>query len=206
VEQLVSRTAIAKQNKYLLRQQHNFRIAADAVVEAWRDRPEVQAVVLFGSVAVPLWKEVPRFPEYRRKRIAVWHECKDVDLAVWLSRTDELNGLRKAKARALSRLFDERGVGVASHQMDIFVMELGSDRYLGRLCDFARCPNDKRECLVEGCGAVGHLRQHEGFVLSPDALAEDRTIPLFDRKTNLVRRAVDVPVTGKEEDSDAGLA
>jgi hypothetical protein len=43
-------------------------------------------------------------------------------------------------------------------------------------------------------------------VLSPDALAEDRTIPLFDRKTNLVRRAVDVPVTGKEEDSDAGLA
>jgi hypothetical protein len=206
VEQLVSRTAIAKQNKYLLRQQHNFRIAADAVVEAWRDRPEVQAVVLFGSVAVPLWKEVPRFPEYRRKRIAVWHECKDVDLAVWLSRTDELNGLRKAKARALSRLFDERGVGVASHQMDIFVMELGSDRYLGRLCDFARCPNDKRECLVEGCGAVGHLKQHEGFVLSPDALAEDRTMVLFDRKSSLLCRAVDGPVTGEKESSDAGLA
>jgi len=206
VEQLVSRTAIAKQNEYLLRQQRDFRIAADAVAEAWRERPEVEAIALFGSVAIPLWKEVPRFREYRRKGIAVWHECKDVDLAVWLSRTDELNGLRKAKARALTRLLDEKSIGVASHQLDIFVIEPGSDRYLGRLCDFARCPNDKRECLVEGCGAVSHLRQHEGFVLSPDALAEDRTIVLFDRKSSLVRRAADVPVTGKEEDEDAGLA
>jgi len=203
---MVSRAGIAEQNELLLRRQYQFRIAADAVVEAWRDRPEVETVALFGSVAVPLWKEVPRFSEYRRKGIAVWHECKDVDLAVWLSRTDELNGLRKAKSRALSKLFDETGIGVASHQMDVFVIEPGTDRYLGRLCDFARCPNAKRECLVEGCGAVGHLRQHEGFVLSPDALAEDRTIPLFDRKTNLVRRAVDVPVTGKEESSNAGLA
>jgi predicted nucleotidyltransferase len=203
---LVSRAGIAKQNGMLLRRQHEFRIAADAVAEAWRDRPEVETVVLFGSVAVPLWKEVPRFPEYRRKGIAVWHECKDVDLAVWLSRTDQLNGLRKAKARALSRLFDETDIGVASHQMDVFVIEPGSDRYLGRLCDFARCPNTKRECMIEGCGATGHLQQHEGFVLSPDALAEGRTIPLFDRKTNLIRRAVDVPVIGNEEDPDAGLA
>jgi len=206
VEKLVSRAAIAKQNEYLLRQQHNFRIAADAVVEAWRDRPEVEAIVLFGSVAVPLWKEVPRFREYRHKGIAVWHECKDVDLAVWLSRTDQLNGLRKAKNGALSRLYDEKGVGVASHQTDVFVIEPGSDRYLGRLCDFARCPNDKRECRVEGCGAVGHLKQHEGFVLSPDALAEDRTLVLFDRKSSLVRRAVDGPVTGEKESSDAGSA
>jgi hypothetical protein len=205
-EKLVSRAAIAEQNETLLRRQYQFRMAADFVVEAWRDRPEVEAVALFGSVAVPLWKEVPRFPHLRRKGIAVWHECKDVDIAVWLSRTDELNGLRKAKTRAMSRLFGEKGVGVASHQMDVFVIEPGSDRYLGRLCDFARCPNDKRECLVEGCGTVGHLKQHEGFVLGPDALADGRTIPLFDRKTNLVRRAVDVPVTGKEEDSDSGLA
>jgi hypothetical protein len=117
-----------------------------------------------------------------------------------------LNELRKAKSRALTRLFDERNVGVASHQMDIFVIEPGSDRYLGRLCDFARCPNDKPKCLVEGCGAIGHLQQHEGFVLSPDALAEDRTIVLFDRKSSLVCRAVDGPVTGEKESSNAGLA
>jgi len=203
---LVSRAAIAKQNDLLLRQQHNFRGAADAVANAWWDRPEVEAIVLFGSVAIPLWKEVPRFSEYRRKGIAVWHECKDVDVAVWLSRTDQLNALRKAKARALTRLFDEKNIGVASHQMDVFVMEPGSDRYLGRLCDFARCPNTKRECMVEGCGAIGHLQQHERFVLSPDALAEGRTILLFDRKTNLIRRAADVPVTGNEEAPDAGLA
>ena len=96
---------IAKQNDYLLRRYRDFRLAADAVAEAWRNRPEVAAVALIGSVAAAPWKEVSRFPPYRRTGIALWHECKDVDLAVWLTHLQGLNNLRRAKDRALSELF-----------------------------------------------------------------------------------------------------
>jgi hypothetical protein len=66
-------------------------------------------------------------------------------------------------------------------------MEPGTDRYMGRLCDRAKCPSIGREerdrlrehltaemlralaeekhCLVPGCGDVKHLRLHD-----PDAL------------------------------------
>ena len=69
----------------MLERQHQFRIAADVVTEAWIAFPEVQAVAVIGSVAKPLWKEVPRFRPYRRKGIEIWHECGDLDLALWIS-------------------------------------------------------------------------------------------------------------------------
>jgi hypothetical protein len=43
----------------------------------------VHKAVLFGSVSAPPTKEVPRFSRLRREGIAIYHECKDVDLAVW---------------------------------------------------------------------------------------------------------------------------
>ena len=46
------------------------------------------------------------------------------------------------------------GPSVASHQLDVFLIEPGSDRYLGRLCSFSACPKGKRDCLVPGCGAI----------------------------------------------------
>ncbi len=99
----LSPAGIAEQNQHLLQRQQEFRLATDAVTAAWSERPEVEAVALFGSVAVALRKEVPRFRTYRRAGIALWHECKDLDLALWLSSTVELGGLRKAKARAPTR-------------------------------------------------------------------------------------------------------
>lgn len=77
-----SKKAIEEQNQYLLRLQRNFRVAGSHVAAVLGEHPTVSKVVLFGSVAVPPWKEVPRFSEYRRARIEVWHECRDVDLAV----------------------------------------------------------------------------------------------------------------------------
>jgi hypothetical protein len=71
------------------------------VAKAFAAFPEVAAVALFGSVALPLEREVPRFREYRRAGIEVWHECKDVDLAVWIDRIDNLEALAKAERRAL---------------------------------------------------------------------------------------------------------
>ena len=144
----LSERGIEQQNEVLLRRYREFRRGADAVAAAWRAHPEVIAVSLIGSVARYPWKEVPRFGPYRRARVALWHECKDVDLALWLEHLDSLDGLRRAKARALRTLWDEASIGIASHQVDVFILEPGTDRYLGRLCDFNTCPKGKAECRV----------------------------------------------------------
>ncbi len=193
-EHALSSAGIAEQNDGLLRRYRTFRRAADAVAVAWRNRPEVAAVALIGSLAAAPWKEVPRFSPYRRARIALWHECKDVDLAVWLTDLKNLNGLRRAKDRTLRELYDASEIGVAPHQVDVFVLEPGTDRYLGRLCQFNRCPKGKTECLVPGCGATGFLRQHEDFRWRPESLAADRALRLFDRASGQVARAADLPL------------
>lgn len=197
-ERALSPAGIAQQNDDLLRQYHKFRCAADAVTDAWRDWPQVAAVALIGSVARPPWKEVPRFSPYRRERISLWHECKDVDLALWLTALEDLGGLRRAKDKALGALHGKDGSGVASHQLDVFVIEPGTDRYLGRLCRFNQCPKGKRECLVPGCGDTPFLQQHEGFRWRPKSLAADRAVTLFDRAAGLLRRAVDLPLPPAE--------
>ena len=190
--------AIAEQNRYLLRQQRRFRIAADAVVDAFSRFEEVEAISLIGSVAANLWKEVPRFREFRRYRIEVWHECMDCDLAVWLSRLDNLTELRKARSRALNRLMEERRIGVAHHQVEAFIMEPGTDRYLGRLCTFGQCPKPgKRDCFVPDCGKYPFLQQIEKFRLYKNAL--DQSVCLFDRsRGGVVRHAEDLPQVGSK--------
>lgn len=65
--------------------------------------PEVQAVAVIGSVANPLWKEVPRFQEFRRLGIEVWHECSDLDMALWVDSQERLGELRQAYHRAERR-------------------------------------------------------------------------------------------------------
>jgi hypothetical protein len=101
--------------------------------------PEIQAIALIGSVAKPLWKEIPRFSEFRRARIEVWHECGDLDLAVWIDSQHGLGQLRRAGAAALRQAFESgAGISVADHKLDTFLFEPGSDRYLGRLCSFSR--------------------------------------------------------------------
>jgi hypothetical protein len=192
-----SRRAIAEQDEYSIERQRMFRIAADAVAAALAHFDEVEAVALFGSVAVPLWREVPRFSGYRRSHIEVWHECKDVDLAVWIGRLGRLRELERASAKALASLWTERNLGIAHHQADIFLFEPGSDRYLGRLCHYATCPNGKPDCLVPGCGREPFLKQHEDFVFHHEvSLAEARIIRLYDKRQGILRRAENVPVVG----------
>ncbi|UCC32065.1 MAG: hypothetical protein JSU86_07245 [Phycisphaerales bacterium] len=180
-----SNKEIAEQNRFMLRRQKEFRIAADHIAQSLSDVPVVQRVMLFGSVAVPLKKEVPRFKEYRRAGITVWHECKDVDLAVWVDDLSNLKRLQRARSRSLNDLFRDQQIGVAHHQVDIFILEPGTDRYLGVLCCFGRCPKGKPECLVAGCGAAPFLQQHEDFTFRPDALASERVVVLYDRDQEL---------------------
>jgi hypothetical protein len=172
---------IREQRALLEKGRRAFAIAAEHVSAALADAPEVRRIVLFGSVAAPPPDEVPRFREYRRAGVLLPHECKDVDLAVWLDDLGNLDGLRKRASRSLSRLFEEEDIGVAHHQVDVFLLEPGTNRYLGRLCHFNRCPKEKSECLVPDCGRVSFLRQIEGFSLRPDAIDMARSVLLYDR-------------------------
>jgi hypothetical protein len=180
-------------NQSLARQQLRFRAAADAVAAAFSAFPEVLAVGLTGSVAKPLWKEVPRFSQYRRAGIEVWHECKDFDLAVWLDSRERLNEMRRAKDRVLFGMSQGETAGVASHQADIFLFEPGSDRYLGRLCDFNACPKGKPECRVPGCGEVAFNRIHEDFYPDANLLTAARQNMLYERGKGVLMSALGLP-------------
>src|SRR5215468_1452216 len=100
------RAKIEEQNRDLLRQQHDFRRAADVVTDALMTFEEVEAIAVIGSVAKALWKEVPRFSEFRRAGIEVWHECGDLDLAVWISSQHRLGAIRRARDVALRRAYE----------------------------------------------------------------------------------------------------
>jgi len=175
------REEIREEDRALLRRQRDFRAAADHVAFAFARSPFVERVALIGSVAQPLRREVPRFGRLRRAGVELWHECKDVDLAVWVTDTTQLESLRKALGRAVNALFAESGIGVAHHQVDVFLLEPGTDRYLGRLCHFGTCPKGKPECLVPGCGGSLFLRRHEGFSFDVRCLDAARSVVLFDR-------------------------
>ena len=172
-------------NEQMLRQHRNFRRAADYVAHGLAAVNVVQRVVLFGSVAAPLVKEIPRFNRLRRAGVEVWHECRDLDLAVWVSDCSALSALRKTQGHALSDLLDDCNIGVAHHQVDVHLLEPGTDRYLGQLCHHATCPKGKPECRVPGCGRSLFLQQFEGYVFEPARLASRPTVTLFDRAAGI---------------------
>jgi len=172
-------------NRYRARRHEQFRAAADYVAAALARLEGVQKVVLFGSVAAPLRGEPARFREFRRAGIELWHDCKDVDLAVWTSGVGALKALQQARSRALADLYRDTGIGVAHHQVDIFLLAPGTDRYLGRLCTYGECPKGKPDCHVPGCGAAPFLKQREDFVLDPGSFAAGKAVVLFDRAAGL---------------------
>jgi hypothetical protein len=188
------RSLISEQDRLMLRRQHELRLAADVVTDALMGFEDVEAVALIGSVAKPLWKEVPRFREFRRAGVEVWHECKDADLAVWLSKLDRLGDLRRARDRAL-RDAHAAGAGpsVAGHEVEIFLFDPGSDRYIGRLCNFNACPKGKPDCAVPGCGAVPFNKVVAGFEPHADLLAPAAHATLYRRGKGRLASAVDLP-------------
>lgn len=188
------RARIAENNDHMIRRQHEFRMAADVVTRCWLQFAEVQAIAVIGSVAKPLWKEVPRFSEFRKERIEIWYECRDLDLALWIDSQHRLGELRRARDRALRDAFESGvGISVVNHQLDVFLFEPQSDRYLGRLCWFGQCPKGKRDCLVPGCGAIPFNKKIEGFVPRVDLLATAADAMLYRRGTGVLRSALELP-------------
>jgi len=174
---------ISSQNKSLIKRQRDFQRAAEYVAGEFSKLTEVLKVIAFGSVVSPLKVEVPRFRKFRRAGVAVRHECKDLDLAVWLTRLDNLRALQIAKGHAVNRLQRDENIGVAHHQVDVFIMEPGTDRFLGNLCSYAKCPKGKQDCRIEGCGKIPYLKQYENFRFYDDALSPGRIRLLFERET-----------------------
>ena len=190
----MKRTQIEEQNRYLLRRQREFRLAADVVTQSWMAFPEIKAIAVIGSVAKPLWKEIPRFSEFRRERIEVWHECSDLDLAVWADSQHRLGELRRTGAAALRQAFEAGlGISVADHQLDVFLFEPGTDRYLGRLCSFNRCPKGNRDCLVPGCGTIPFNKRIADFRPHADLLEPITYSTLYRRDGGLLRSALELP-------------
>ena len=184
---------IQAQNRYMLERQQRFRMAADTVADAWMAFPEVRAVAVIGSVARPLWNEIPRFREFRDAGIEIWHECGDLDLALWLDSQDRLGELRRAAVLALREAYKAgTGTSVASHELDIFLIEPGTDRYLGRLCHFNRCPKEHRDCRVPGCGEVPFNKVFPEFSQRADLLAPAGHAMLYERGAGRLRSALDL--------------
>jgi hypothetical protein len=91
------RKEIEEQDGYLRGCQEEFCLAAEYVANALSHIPEVQKVVLFGSVSGPLEKEVPRLHNYRRFGI-------EIDLAVCLSNLDRLKAIQKAYETVIAEI------------------------------------------------------------------------------------------------------
>lgn len=185
---------LKQDNAHLLRTQRHFRRAADVITNAWSSFSQVFAIAVIGSVAKPLWKEVPRFAPYSRRGIPLWHECKDLDLALWVDDLAGLGDLRRKKAAALRAEHErQQDFGVADHQVDVFLFEPGSDAYLGRLCHFNRCPKSRPECAVPGCGATPFMRQFPEFEVDDDILAGVEASMLYTRADGIRCSALDFP-------------
>jgi hypothetical protein len=141
-----------------------------------------------------LWKEVPRFRAYRRQGIKVWHECSDLDLALWIDSQHRLRELRRAGDRALGKAYEAgAGTSAVGHQVDVFLFAPGSDAYLGRLCNFSQCPKGKLECLVPGCGAIPFNQRVAEFEPDADLLAPASDAMLYQRGKGRLRSALDLP-------------
>ncbi len=180
----------------MLRRQRDFRVAADVVAKAFSGIEEVEAIAVIGSVARPLWREIPRFREFRRAGVEVWHECKDLDLAVWISSLNRLDILRRTRDLALRDAYAAgTGPGVPGHEVDVFLFEPGSDLYLGRLCDFNACPKGKPECEVPGCGAFPFNKVVKGFAPRADLLSRAASATLYRRGQGVLMSALDLPPT-----------
>jgi hypothetical protein len=190
---------IEEQNGLILRRQRLLRWAAEAIAVKWSRLPEVEKVAAFGAASQPLEMEVPRFPQFRRHRIEVLHECADLDLAVWLTDLGKLRDLKNALARGLELTHDTAYGGVAHHQVDVHVFDYASGAYRGRLCIFGQCPKPgKRECHVPGCGAQPFLQQFARYYFNPALFSAAPKVILFDRAAGFLVPLPDIDAKPRE--------
>ena len=180
------RRGIEEQNRIVEKKRESLRRAGERVAEEFGKLDFVYKVVLFGSIAKPPYKEVPRFRRFRGAGVKLWHESKDVDLLVWVNDIAQLDALRLARGRAVNlhqlEAVSKCWPGVPHHQVDVFIIEEGTNRYRGNLCSFGTCPKGHADCDDAGCGAQPFLRVYEGFRFDRNALFGEHNRLLFSRE------------------------
>jgi len=180
---------IGEQNARMLHRQCLDRWAAQAIAVSMSEAPEVQKVAALGSAAKPLATEIPRFHQFRRNRIEVFHECRDLDLAVWMTDLGQLQFLKKRLHRGLSIVQDTLYGGVAPHQVDTHIFDDATGAYRGRLCIFGQCPKPrKHQCQVPGCGDELFLQQFAKYRFNPAQFDAEPLVILFDRASGFLVR------------------
>lgn len=178
----VSLGEIRDEDQRMLRRQNGFRNAARAVTEHLAAMPEVQDVRIFGSVALPLWKEISYHQRLRRKNIRIYHECANIDLAVRVASPANANLMRKACSQVVNDLNEQDiYLHIAHHTFSIHLIDHADSRYLGMVCHFNKCPKHKFECRVPGCGRNRFVQILPWFRLKSQRLNEFNSQILFQR-------------------------
>jgi hypothetical protein len=172
-----------EQNEYSLRRWREFRLTAEYIAGALCEIPQVKKIALFGSIVRQPKKEKTRFWKFRKIGAEIYHHCQDIDIAVWLDMPAPLRLFQQIISRTVKKLADEHKSRVAHHQVDVFFVEPGTNKYLGRLCVFSTCPKkDKMKCkITPHCGEIPFLEQIQDFVMNPDDYAGGNAIILFDK-------------------------
>jgi len=163
-------------DKSALYRYQGFTYAATQLAERLIEFPEVERIVLFGSLAKPPFRE-----RYRcKKRIWAFHHPKDIDLAIWLSSLENLGAMRRTLAMLVPSVF-KKAPGICEGVMELFVFDSHSSKYLGRVCHYKQCPHSNIDCMREGCGKPPHLKIENDFTLRPDAVSRINSQLLFER-------------------------
>ncbi len=178
----VSYGEIYEEDQHMLKRQEDFRKAARLLTQKLSIMPEVTKVVLFGSTALPLWKEVPRFQRLRTRHIKIYHECANIDLAIWVTTTSRASDIRKlAPATVNDLLANDRHLSVAQHHFSMHLIDQATGRYLGMVCHYNQCPKHKPACQVPGCGSQKFVQIIPGYQLKPARLKSHNSQTLFVR-------------------------
>jgi hypothetical protein len=179
----VTRGEIAREDLCMLRRQDQFRKAARLLTKKLADMPPVRKVVLFGSVALPLWKEVPMHSRMHSRRIKIFHECENIDLAVWVSTPSIAATIRRAHSAVVNELLDnEVHFEIAHHFFSTHLIDDLTGKYHGMVCHYGQCPKRQKEvCRVPGCGEHKFVRVLPGFRLKPERLHTHNSQVLFER-------------------------
>jgi len=169
-------------DKSALCRYQGFIYAATKLAERLSEFPEVERIVLFGSLAKPPFREPHRY----KKRVWAFHEPKDIDIAVWLSSLGNLKAMRRTLATLVPSVI-KKASDICEGAMELFVFDSRSSKYLGRVCHYKQCPYNDSSCNIEGCGKPSHLKIESGFTLRPDAVSRINGQVLFERTpANLV--------------------
>ena len=86
-------------------------------------------------------------------------------------------------------------MSVVPQQLHVFLFEPGSERYLGRLCEFNHCPKGKPECFVPGCGEIPFNKRIADLSPRADLLASADRALLYQRGVGAAL-ALELPAAG----------